>query len=795
MTRLHIRHRSRHAVRHVTHSPHHDTKTARTLKRVLWTCIVLLGITATTLVYLTFIVNRSTEKVAEQTRAIDALLQQTTVSPKPRRIVSSLGFSVSYDTTQFRAEASVDSPEQMNNKVFIDSDLSDTRAYTAVTIASQVDSAATPSPLTPPSPRLTIETDMRKDYWVAKLSDPAYTGLSKLDILAQHHASERLAKDNVEASSLEDVVIAGVPYKKVVYVTKTSVFGTEYTTRDVVYFAVQNDRPYVVSIGPITENAQTDVSSYEAIMRSIVFEGVDAGSLTLRQLLQSRVAGMATMSDLPSSTTKTPYDIEPSTIIDVILRNQPAVVRVATAYCSNIELLLPNGTVGLKLDNACAAYIGSGSIISTDGYIATNGHVATIVPENAVSGYSLLTTSREQSLERIQTVLKYMRAADLATDTDISTLLSKASSNEPEAIAILSSLGNYIPKELIRTSDESISYAIQTSATPIKYNIQKAAFEYGKYVIPATLVTKNFDANQKITKNYAFGTGTTSDVALLKASGTFPIVMLGSTRGLEPGDDLTAIGFPAFTDGGLMTTKSKTPPTATQGAIRKIENEQSSGLTLLYTNVPIAQGFSGGPTFNDAGKQVGLNTYSLLECQDQECFGDGVARDIADLKDLLTENNITLQTDSPISENWQRGLAAFAEGNYRGAVEIFNEVSKQYPAHYLADSISEVAVSKYGTPSDTSDGIFTSYAFATVVKVLGVVVACVAVGLVGFLVYGSKKHGLSTHYRTGLPHSGSTQPGITQSTPGMNNALGQLPITPSPTPAPTDVVQQNTPSE
>lgn len=755
MTRFHLRHRSAHAARHVTHSPHHDTKTAKTLKAFLIICICVLSIVIIVLGYLTFVANRTTSQLLEQTKAIDALLDTTTVSAKPKQVISSLGFSVAYDTSQFMVAAQTTDPKSSGTNVagvsYNEAELSTVRPYSIVKISAREDEATSTAQFKPPKPTLSIVTNIRKEYWDAKVVDPANAGLSKLDILAQLHAAEQLNVDGVEASSPEDIVITGTPYKKITYTTKSQIFGKELTSQDIVYLSVQNDRPYTITISPVTSDSQIDLSMYEAMINSITYDSFDANQLSLRRLIRGRVAGVATISDLPSSTTKTPYDIEPSTIIGVILRNQPAVVRVATSYCSDIDLLLPNGTVGLHLDNACQAFIGSGSIISKDGFIATNGHVATVVPANAVSGYSLMVETKEQSIERITTVLKYMLAADLATDVDVNTLLTDASNNDAKAITILSTLGNFIPAELIKPTNESLTYAIQTSSKPIQYNIAKSSFVYSDTVIPAKLIAKNFDANQKVEGSYNFGTGTSSDVALLKANGTFPVVQLGSTANLEEGDDITAIGFPAFTDGGLMTTKSKTPPTVTQGVIKKIENEQTSGLTLLYTNVPIAQGFSGGPTFSKTGKQVGLNTYSLLECDDQECFGDGVARDVADLKALLATNKVTLQTSSAISDEWQHGLNAYSEGNYRGAVKIFDKVSDMYPAHYLASSISKVAVSKYNSPSDTSDGFFTPYGFVQIAKVLGTVVLISSAGLTVFLVNGSRKHGLAAHYRTGAP--------------------------------------------
>lgn len=59
-------------------------------------------------------------------------------------------------------------------------------------------------------------------------------------------------------------------------------------------------------------------------------------------------------------------------------------------------------------------------------------------------------------------------------------------------------------------------------------------------------------------------------------------------------------------------------------------------IMILTTTVPVAQGNSGGPSFNSDGEQIGLNTYSYFSCADfSKCFGNGVVRDIADTKALI----------------------------------------------------------------------------------------------------------------------------------------------------------------
>jgi Trypsin-like peptidase domain len=746
MSRFHIRHRGRHAVRHVTHSPHHNTKTARTLKKFLILGVLLLVTISIGVTYALVVPERSAKKENKAIGITEEILDEVATTQSLQTIQSTLGFKLRYDETMLSASGQTtdgsSTSEYVTGMSYDETELKTPRPYSIVKLKARATEAETSQPFSPIMPELSVVTNIRKDYWDNKVGDKTNAGLSKLEIAANSNVVLHQKNPNVIAEPAVDVVIGGTPYKYIVYKTRSEAFGVTHESQEWVYVAVQNDRPYFITISFINDSNANDVALFQSIIQEISYEPIAGDLLSLKEFFLGRVAGVATASDLPKATTKTPYDIKPSTILDVILRNQPAVVRVATLACADIELLLPDQTVGLKLQRACNAGIGSGSIVSSDGYIATNGHVTTIGIPNIVSGYALMSTSREVVLERIQKILRYMVDANIVSEKEVTALLEAASKKDPEAIAVLMSLGTYIPEEYIRASNEERVFAIQTSYEPIQLDTDKAVFSYTKSVIPATFVASNFDETLMERGNYNFGSGLTSDVAILKAKGSFPSVELGSITTLNEGDDLTAIGFPAFTDGGLMTTRSKTPPTVTQGSVLGITAELGSSHKLIFTNVPIARGNSGGPSFNNSGKQVGLNTYSELKCPDLDCFGEGIARDIADYEALLAENKITLNTDSRVSEVWSQGLEAFSEGNYRGAVQLFNKVSDMYPAHYLATSMTELAKSKYGSPADISDGFFTSYNLINIAKILAGLITVAVVFLGGFLIYGSRKHGL-----------------------------------------------------
>jgi hypothetical protein len=163
------------------------------------------------------------------------------------------------------------------------------------------------------------------------------------------------------------------------------------------------------------------------------------------------------------------------------------------------------------------------------------------------------------------------------------------------------------------------------------------------------------------------------------------------------------------------------------------------GRVVLETSVQIAQGNSGGPSLNDAGEQIGINTYSEIQCQDLNCYGDGLVRDIADLKVLIDRNNIVLQTGG-VSDVWSDGLDAYVAGNYTQALDLFTRVKQQYAANYLAPSMLRLASQYSGTTSDTSTTYQAKDTIALTLVFVGIVAAMI-VTVSGFLLaYLNYKH-------------------------------------------------------
>jgi len=435
---------------------------------------------------------------------------------------------------------------------------------------------------------------------------------------------------------------------------------------------------------------------------------------------------------LPENTSNVPELLDESTLVDVVAKNQPAVVRILSIYCADISVSV--GGAGFSQDDACSAGVGSGSIISRDGYIATNGHVAIVTPKQAIIG-SL------DSISEVKRYLTFLIDAKLMAVADANTLLNNVIKGTDGAEDELAATVEQIASSQVVASDIDTIYAIQLSNEPVRLDRTGARYsvEFDSTIVRAVLVDKDFDPDAA-EKSLQTGQFTTSDVALLKASGDFPYVTLGDISGVERGDQLTAIGFPAFIDGSVDTDQWQTVPSVTQGKVRDVGTDADvNGRVLLSTSVQIAQGNSGGPSFNDAGEQIGINTYSDLQCQDLKCYGDGLVRDIADLKKLLERNNITLEKGG-VTDDWANGLDAYTAGNYTEALNLFTKVKQEYPANYLVSSMSRLAREQSGTPSDTSGTVQAQSTITIVLVLIGLIVVVIAATTTFLIIYFNYRH-------------------------------------------------------
>lgn len=431
---------------------------------------------------------------------------------------------------------------------------------------------------------------------------------------------------------------------------------------------------------------------------------------------------------LPENTSYSPGLLDKDTLVTVIAKNQPAVVRIVTMYCADIVL----GGVS-DFSDTCSGRVGSGSLISSDGYIATSGH-GTTMSARKVFIESLTTT------EKVDQYLNYLVSARLISSTQKRLIKEATAAGDVDGQATFEATIDLISEDKFSVSDESIQYAVQLSNEPVTLEEidGRLSPNYDDMVVEARLVDKDFD---QAASDIGLETGefTTSDVALLKVEGKYPYIPLGNVHTVKVGDQLTAIGFPSSI-AGIDNILIQTIPSISQGTVTAVTTDADvNGRKLIATTVPIAQGNSGGPALNTAGEQIGLNTYSLLECPELDCYGDGKVRDIADIQALLTKNGITLKTGG-VTDDWEQGLSAYTRGDYDQALKLFTKVKNEYPANYLVNSFLSVAQAEVGSAADASTSYQARTTIVNILIVLGIVAFFAIIVLEVLIIHFTRKH-------------------------------------------------------
>lgn len=214
---------------------------------------------------------------------------------------------------------------------------------------------------------------------------------------------------------------------------------------------------------------------------------------------------------------------------------------------------------------------------------------------------------------------------------------------------------------------------------------------------------------------------------------------------------MTAIGFPAAID-GVDQALTQSVPSITQGKVTDIHFDSSADVRkIISTTVPIGQGNSGGPALNNAGQEIGINTYSAIMCPDLNCYGNGQVRDIADLKALIKKNAISLKTGG-IIDDWSMALTDYTKGNYADALTYLRKVQDEYPANYLVGSLLNVAKQQVGSSTDTSSSYQAQGLVMIVLTILVAAMAVITIILVTLIVLFT----IHYHVRTKLlerPHN------------------------------------------
>jgi serine protease Do len=323
-------------------------------------------------------------------------------------------------------------------------------------------------------------------------------------------------------------------------------------------------------------------------------------------------------------------------------------------FCKSIDQYMMKGTKSVSKD-LNTTMVGSGFIITPDGYVVTNAHV---VDENDES------TKQSFAQQAFQEILE-KDAKEIE-----GSMGRKLTEEEGKA---LTDANSWYFSQTMEVSDINTEFSIVFGITGAKGKIVPM-------VIPAKLVTKGDPIPGK-------------DVAILKLQGkhTYPTIRIGDDKSMRVGDQIYVLGYPAVaTFHPLISEESVSEASLTRGLVSAKKN-MKDGWEVLQIDAAITHGNSGGPVMNEQGEVIGLATFGSIDYQrNAEVQGMNFIVPATILEEFIEKGKIYPKM-SNISMVYEEAMDMYDDGRYKKALEKFDEVkdmNKSFPFidQYLANT-------------------------------------------------------------------------------------------------------------
>lgn len=606
---------------------------------------------------------------------------------------STYGFSLSYDQRKLSAAAL----DASNGELYTDQELSVPRTYSTV--------------------RLSTKSIDSSDGGATKISyyaddDTTTTDLGALE--QTYITRQQTDRRTLRPSDSTIKTVEGVEFRRTEWTRQLQSNDISLSTRFVSYVGIVHDRPMTVVVHQGLSNEKTD----DSIINGLSFsEKKQASTVPMIKSTPASLALMDTLLGVQSVGAAAP--------------SYSASERVSATYGAAVVKLYNIKVGDLAIDGKrvikdhVAGGTGSGFIVSGDGYIATNGHVAVIDPrEEVVTSAIKQAQAGNNAPFSLLIQLSGARQSDIAnarSDSDIIKILIRKIYQIPSSRFtfqnskqnLLVGLGN----EQISVTDlynRTLARQDYPTSDTVKVGTLKRA-DYDGIILPSVL-------NQF----------TRSDVALVKIDGkNFPMVRLGSLQSAAQGSNLNIMGFPGVGASNGIVSETKTSSTLTTGKVSALKTD-TGGHNLIETDTEIGHGNSGGPAFSDNGEVVGIATYAI----DPGGAGDGklnYIRDIKDFKEIASDEGVTY-AQSKTQDEWDKALELFYEARYKRSLTHFASVQAAYPQHPRVAELAKVATTRIEAGENVDDFPLVLVAGATLLVVIG------AIGSGAAIVVHRKKH-------------------------------------------------------
>jgi len=616
----------------------------------------------------------------------------------PATISSTYGFSLNYEPMKFFASA-IDSA---TGNLYMSKELKTSRPYQTIKISTIWSNGEGDDS----GMMLNYHTDSNESISSNQQLLDAEKTLIQGSIDTSSSSLQKTASNNV---AIDGKTFLKSEWLIVPKNTLVSKLVTRYTT----YVGVLNDKLLTIRINS-GHPGEADNNLFSSVVDSIKFSQPVQSNIQKSDNVITKISTNRTLLDTLTFTNiaraaSTKPEVGSSERISAIY--SPAVVKIYNTYCMDIKV---KGLSYLK--NVCDGNTGSGFIVSANGYIATNGHVAYRTAKELAISQAMAYAAKGDT--RLADALAKVSALK---DSDIS-----GTANAKAAAAIIIDKFYEIPDSYFTATNDVTNLLVGLNEdTPnitelLKLTSQRVEFSEKNSIRRAKVSAVNFRLVDGLDGFRA------SDIAILKIdNNNLPVTKLGTIDGLTQGASLTILGYPESANNNGLVDSKQAKVTLTSGKVSAIKDVKGGNKKLIETDTTIGSGNSGGPALDYAGAVVGLATYTVNASSTSGIFN--YIRDVKDLKDLAASSAITFVNTSKTQTMWEKSLNYFYNARYSKAVKGFEEVKALYSQHPKVAEFTTAAEERIKNGQDVKD-------FPIILILVGVTIAIAGVGASVFLI-------------------------------------------------------------
>lgn len=183
-----------------------------------------------------------------------------------------------------------------------------------------------------------------------------------------------------------------------------------------------------------------------------------------------------------------------------------------------------------------------------------------------------------------------------------------------------------------------------------------------------------------------------TDIALIKIEASnLPTVELAA-EAPTVGDPIISVGYPASTE---EVTDPQSAPSFMMGNVTSVRTRSAGLLPVYEIDAAMTNGMSGGPTVDQWGRVVGLNSFGHRA----ETLDIGFVQPLSLISEMLSRHGIEAG-GSDLVRQYRSAVEAFFAADHAAAVEGFDVVLAAWPDNEIARSYRADAAAALAAAAD-----------------------------------------------------------------------------------------------